>query len=54
MARRTRALLLDVQASIEIAPEVARLVAVELGYDVQWMKEQLDTHTKLAKEYLLK
>jgi glycerol-3-phosphate dehydrogenase len=54
LARRTRALLLDAQASIEIAPEVARLMAAELGYDAQWMKEQTDAYTELAKAYLLK
>jgi glycerol-3-phosphate dehydrogenase len=54
LARRTRALLLDAKASIEIASEVARLMARELGYDANWEKEQTDSYTELAKEYLLK
>jgi glycerol-3-phosphate dehydrogenase len=32
LARRTRSLLLDARASIEIAPETARLMARELGW----------------------
>lgn len=53
MARRTRALLLNARASIECAPEVARLMAEELGYDQAWQDEQVNTYTALAKEYLL-
>lgn len=53
LARRTRALLLDAQASIEMAGEVAELLAVELDYDINWIREQTVAYTSLAKEYLL-
>jgi len=36
LARRTRALFLDVRASIKIAPEVAAIMSAELGFDKSW------------------
>lgn len=53
LSRRTRALLLDAKASIEAAPEVARLMAEEAGYDEAWQKEQVKTFTELAGHYTL-
>lgn len=53
MARRTRAILMNAKASIEAAPEVARLMAEEMGHDEAWQKEQVDTYTKLAEGYTL-
>jgi len=53
LARRSRALLLDARASIDIVPEVARLMAAELGYDDAWQAEQVRAYSELAKEYLL-
>ncbi len=53
LSRRTRALLLDARASIEMAPEVARLLAKEHGYDKKWEKQQVEEYTKLAEGYLL-
>ena len=53
LARRSRALLLDTKASIDMAPEVARIMAGELGYDDAWQTEQVTAYTNLAKEYLL-
>lgn len=52
LSRRTRALLLDARASMEMAPETARLLAKELGRDEAWQKEQVKTYTELAKGYL--
>ncbi|MDB6108586.1 MAG: glycerol-3-phosphate dehydrogenase, partial [Pedosphaera sp.] len=52
LARRTRALLLDARASIEAAPTVAELMAVELGYDDQWKRAQEADYTTLARGYL--
>jgi len=54
LARRTRALLLDAEASIAMAPTVARLMAEELNYDDNWVNNQIEDYTKLANEYLLK
>jgi len=53
LARRTRALLLDAQASIDMAEEVAELMAVELDHDIDWIKKQTIDYTNLAQEYLL-
>ena len=52
LARRTRALLLDATASMEMAPRVARLMAVELGYDEGWQQRQLSDYLQLARGYL--
>ncbi|NGP89198.1 glycerol-3-phosphate dehydrogenase/oxidase [Fodinibius halophilus] len=53
LARRTRALLLDARASIEIADLVADLLAEELGRSEQWKNEQIATYKELANGYLL-
>lgn len=50
-ARRTRALFIDAKASEEIAPEVARLMADEAGYDDDWIKAQVNSYRKLARSY---
>ncbi len=52
LARRTRALLLDAKASMEMAQETAKLMAVELGYDRAWENEQVLLYNKLAINYL--
>jgi glycerol-3-phosphate dehydrogenase len=53
LARRTRALLLDARASILIAPEVAALMAKELGYRRKWQNEQVQQYTEFANGYIL-
>ncbi len=53
LSRRTRALLLDAQASLEAAPVVAALMAKELGRDAAWEKAQVSTYETLARGYLL-
>jgi len=53
LARRTRALLLDARASIAAAPEVARLLAIELGHDPEWEQAQVTAYETLARGYLL-
>jgi glycerol-3-phosphate dehydrogenase len=52
LARRTRALLLDSRASIEAAPGVAELLALELGRDSAWREAQAQTYAKLAQGYV--
>ncbi len=54
LARRTRALLLDARASMEIAPEVAKMMAKELGRDIKWQKKQITAYLRLAKGYVIK
>jgi glycerol-3-phosphate dehydrogenase len=51
LARRVRALFLDAKASMEMAPEVARLMARELGRDDQWQRNQISAFIELAKAY---
>jgi glycerol-3-phosphate dehydrogenase len=53
LARRSRALLLDARASIDVAPEVARIMAEELGCDDAWQADQVQAYVNLAKAYLL-
>jgi glycerol-3-phosphate dehydrogenase len=53
LARRTRALFLDARESIKMCPEVASIMAKELGYDSKWTKDQIDNFTLLAKGYYL-
>ncbi len=53
LARRIRLLLLDARQSIQAAPVVAQLIGEELDYRRRWQKEQVETFTALAKEYIL-
>jgi glycerol-3-phosphate dehydrogenase len=53
LARRTRALFLNARAAIDMAPEVARLLARELGRDEAWRDAQVDAFRKLAAGYLV-
>ena len=52
LSRRSRALLLDARASIEIAPRVAAIMAAELRRDAVWQREQVEAFTALAATYL--
>jgi glycerol-3-phosphate dehydrogenase len=53
LSRRTRMLLLDARASIEMAPGVAALLAEELGRDKIWIEAQVEAYTELALGYLI-
>ena len=53
LARRIRALLLDARASMQMAPDVARLMAGELNKDEAWIKSQVDAYQQLARGYIL-
>ncbi len=53
LSRRTRALLLDARASMEIAPRVAELMAKELGRKRAWKREQVRKYNELARKYFL-
>jgi glycerol-3-phosphate dehydrogenase len=52
LARRTRALFLNARVSSEVATEVARLMAEELGHDKKWQKEQVESYNQLISKYL--
>jgi len=53
LARRTRCLLLDAQASIDVAPQVATLMAQELGEDDSWAQNQVSAYEEVAQKYLM-
>jgi len=53
LARRTRALQLDAKESIRIAPRVAEIMAMELGYNKGWEERQVKEFKQLASGYLL-
>lgn len=53
LARRLRALFLDAKAAIDMAPQVASLMAHELKRDEQWERNQVISFTALANQYLL-
>jgi glycerol-3-phosphate dehydrogenase len=54
LSRRLRALMLDAHAAIEMAPQVARILAAELGRDEAWEKQQVSDFRELARHYLFK
>ncbi len=51
LSRRTRALLLDAKACIEVAPKIAHFMAKELKKDEKWEKKQVEDFKKIAKNY---
>ncbi|WP_317132449.1 glycerol-3-phosphate dehydrogenase/oxidase [Mucilaginibacter metallidurans] len=53
LARRTRVLFLDARLAIEMAPEVAHLMAGELGKDAAWETAQIKAFNETAKNYIL-
>jgi glycerol-3-phosphate dehydrogenase len=53
LSRRRRALILDAQAAIDIAPVAAKLMANKLNKNKKWQKEQVDAFTRKAKKYLV-
>jgi glycerol-3-phosphate dehydrogenase len=53
LARRLRILFLDAQLAIAMAPEVAAIMAKEMGRDREWEMEQVKTFTRLAVKYSL-
>lgn len=53
LSRRTRALLLDARAALEVAPQVAAILAQELGFGEDWQAAELARFNDLAKGYVL-
>jgi len=53
LSRRTRCLLLDAKATLEIAPQVARLMADELKKNDDWVRSQLHEFNQTASGYLI-
>ena len=53
LARRLRILFLDARAAVAMAPEVASLMAAELGFDKRWEVAQVEYFKKIASKYFL-
>lgn len=51
LARRTRALLLDAKASLEVAPKVATWMAQVGHYPREWVNQQLKEYQQLVENY---
>lgn len=51
LSRRTRCLLLNAAATLEIAPQVVRIVAELTGRDTNWQAAELADFQELAKTY---
>ena len=49
LRHRTRAIVLDAAVSMEIAPDVAAIMARELGRDAEWVEEQVRAYRELAR-----
>ena len=52
LARRTRALFLNARAAAAAAPEVARVMAAELGRDDAWVAAEVRSFRMLAERYV--
>ena len=53
LARRTRALFLNAQAALRMAPRAVQLMAGEMGRDAEWQAEQLRSFRQIAQNYLV-
>jgi glycerol-3-phosphate dehydrogenase len=53
LSRRTRALLLEARASLEIAPRVAAIMAEELKRSKEWEAEQVASFRQVAGGYVI-
>ena len=52
LRHRTRALILDAAVSMEIASDVAGIMARELGHGPDWIEDQVRQYHSLAATYL--
>ena len=53
LARRVRCQLLNAKESIEMAPEVAKIMAKELGKDDAWQAQQVKEYKEVTSNYIL-
>ncbi|MEO7802307.1 MAG: glycerol-3-phosphate dehydrogenase/oxidase [Ginsengibacter sp.] len=53
LSRRTRILLLDAEEALRIAPKVAKIMAIEFNENNEWINNQVDEFTAIAKNYLI-
>jgi glycerol-3-phosphate dehydrogenase len=53
LARRSRALFLNSKETLQIAPEVAKIMAKHLKKKQDWIDDQLESFTAVAQNYLI-
>ena len=53
LARRVRLLFIDAREAIAVAPQVAQIMAKELGKSQEWIDNQVDSFVKLASNYFV-
>lgn len=53
LARRLRLLFVDAQAAIAVAPEVAALMAKEMGKQTDWIQNEVNAFYAVAEGYLI-
>ncbi len=53
LARRRRCQVLNAKESIQMASEVAKIMAAELGKDEHWQKQQVQQYMQVTKNYIL-
>ena len=53
LARRSRALFLNAEATLALVPKVAQIIAEEAGHDQEWIDQQLKEFNAIAQNYLL-
>jgi glycerol-3-phosphate dehydrogenase len=53
LSRRTRALFLNAKAALEMAPGIARLMAMELGRDSSWEERQRSAFSEIASNFVV-
>ena len=53
LARRVRCQLLNAKESIKMAPEVAKIMAKELGKDEAWQAQQVKEYTEVTSNYII-
>lgn len=52
LSRRTRVLVLDARAAVQMAPKAAQVLAEELGRDDAWRQRQIEEFGAIARQYL--
>jgi glycerol-3-phosphate dehydrogenase len=52
LSRRLRALILDSDESVRVAPKVAALMAERLGHDAAWVAAEIERYNRIAAGYM--
>ena len=52
LSRRIRCILLDAREAMRVAPQVAAIIAKEMGKDIAWEQQQVSEFIQLAENYV--